>query len=69
MAYKNCKHSLPFTDMPIDLNLQQLNGLNVGRVLHSNKTCGEIVDRIADELKKKMAKDIIENKRKLCFGR
>ncbi|KAJ4944294.1 hypothetical protein JOQ06_012838 [Pogonophryne albipinna] len=46
--------------------LQKLNGLNVGRVLHSNKTCGEIIDHIAHELKKKMAKDITENQRKLC---
>ncbi|KAJ4944924.1 hypothetical protein JOQ06_013463 [Pogonophryne albipinna] len=52
--------------MPIDLNVQKLNGLNVGRVLHSNKTCGEIIDHIAHELKKKMAKDITENQRKLC---
>lgn len=65
-AYKIGKHSRPFTDMPIDLNVQKLNGLNVGRVLHSNKTCGEIIDHIAHELKKKMAKDITENQRKLC---
>lgn len=68
-AYKIGKHSRPFTDMPIDLNVQKLNGLNVGRVLHSNKTCGEIIDHIAHELKKEMAKDITENQRKLCFGR
>lgn len=65
-AYKIAKHSRPLADLPVDLSLQQLNGVNVGRVLHSSKTCGVIIDHIADLMKDKMAKDITENNRKLC---
>lgn len=51
--------------MQVDLSLQQLNGLSVGWVLHSRKTCEVITDHIADLMKEKMAKNITENNRKL----
>ncbi|KAJ8287604.1 hypothetical protein COCON_G00002630 [Conger conger] len=66
-AYKIGKHGSPFTDMPIDVSLQELNGVNMGRVLHSNKTCADIIDHIATEMKKRMVDDIITNRRKLCL--
>lgn len=56
-AYKIGKHGRPFTDMPIDVRLQELNGVNMGRVLHSNDTCAEIIDHISTEMKKKVADD------------
>ena len=34
-AYKLAKQNRPFTDLPADVELQELNGLNMGRILHS----------------------------------
>uniref|UniRef100_A0A3B3CDZ6 DUF4371 domain-containing protein n=1 Tax=Oryzias melastigma TaxID=30732 RepID=A0A3B3CDZ6_ORYME len=65
-AYKIGKHGRPFTDMPLDVQLQVLNGVNMGRVLHSNNTCANILDHIAAEMKKKVVNDIVINLRKLC---
>ena len=52
-AYKIGKHGRPFTDMPTDVTLQELNGVNMGRVLHKDKTCGDIIDHIATDMQKK----------------
>jgi hypothetical protein len=38
-VYKVAKQNRPFTDLPLDIELQELNGLNMGRVLHSNFSC------------------------------
>lgn len=65
-AYKIAKHGRPLSDMRADVTLQKLNGLDMGRVLHTNKTCSEIVDHIAKEMKKTMANDIVSHQRKLC---
>uniref|UniRef100_A0A3P9DGL4 HAT C-terminal dimerisation domain-containing protein n=1 Tax=Maylandia zebra TaxID=106582 RepID=A0A3P9DGL4_9CICH len=65
-AYKIGKHGRPFTDMPIDVQLQVLNGVKMGRVLHSNNACANILDHIAAEMKKKVVNDIVMNERKLC---
>jgi hypothetical protein len=34
-AYKVAKMNRPFTDLPVDVEVQELNGLDTGRVLHS----------------------------------
>lgn len=65
-AYKIAKHGRPLSDMRVDVILQQLNGLDMGRVLHSNKTCAEIADYIAKEMRKAMVNDIVSNQRKMC---
>lgn len=55
-AYKAAKHARPFVDYEYDIELQQLNGLNMGRILHSDVTCASIVSHIAVEMRKKMLK-------------
>ena len=42
-AYYIAKRNKPFTDHPKLIDLQKANGVNVGRVLHSNVTCAEII--------------------------
>uniref|UniRef100_A0A3Q1EYJ4 HAT C-terminal dimerisation domain-containing protein n=1 Tax=Acanthochromis polyacanthus TaxID=80966 RepID=A0A3Q1EYJ4_9TELE len=54
-ANKIGKHGRPFTDMPADVRLQELNGVKMGRVLHSNNTYEEKSD------------EIVKNRRKLCM--
>jgi len=44
------KNDRPFTSNPDLLDLQQLNGVNVGRVLHSNVVCSEIIQHMRRSL-------------------
>ena len=60
-AHKIGKHGHPFTDMPVDMRLQELNGVNMGRVLHSNNTCVDIINHVSTVMKKKVADDIVKN--------
>jgi hypothetical protein len=53
--------------MLILIDLQALSGVNMERVLQTNKSCANIVNHIANEMRIKMSKDIIENNRKLCI--
>jgi len=66
-AYFIAKNQRPFLDMPKLIDLQALNGVNMGRVLQTNKSCANIVDHISNEMRLKICKDIIENNRKLCI--
>lgn len=63
-AYKIAKHGRPLLDMRVDVILQELNGVDMGRVLQSNKTCAEITDHIANEMRKAMVNDIVSHQRK-----
>ena len=64
MAYYIAQQDRPYTDHPQLLELQQLNGLDVGRVLHSNVVCADIVDHIANERRRSLVQEIV-NKRPL----
>ncbi|XP_025190416.1 E3 SUMO-protein ligase KIAA1586-like [Melanaphis sacchari] len=66
-AYFIAKNQRPFLDMPKLIDLQALNGVNMGRVLQTNKSCANIVDHISNEMRLKICNDIIENNRKLCI--
>jgi len=66
-AYFIAKNQRPYVDMPKLVDLQVLNGISMGRVLQSDKSCATIIDHIANEMRIKMCKDIIENNRKLCI--
>ena len=66
-AYKLTKQNRPFTDLPADLELQELNGLNMGRILHSRFSCANILDHIAKEMKKKISETINENNLKISI--
>jgi len=58
-AYFIAKNQRPFTDMPKLVDLHQINGLHMGRILQTNKACGK--------MKKKLCSEIVVNKRKLCI--
>lgn len=66
-AYFTAKNQRLFLDMPKLIDLQALNGVNMGRVLQTNKSCAIIVDHISNEMRLIICKDIIENNRKLCI--
>jgi len=53
--------------MPKLVDLQVISGVDLGRILHTNVSCTQIIDHIASEMRKKLAKCIIENGTKLCI--
>ena len=44
-----------------------LNGLDVGRALHSNVTCTEIVNHVANQMKRKTVESIITHRTKISI--
>lgn len=51
-AYYVAKCNRPFTDHESLIDLQQLNGVDLGTILHSRYTATNIVNHIADEMRK-----------------
>lgn len=66
-AYSIAKNQRPYVDMPKLVDLQIMNGLSMGRVLQTNKSCSTIIDHICFEMRKKLCSDLLENKRKICI--
>jgi len=60
-AYYLAKNDRPYVDHSNLLDLQSLNGVNVGRVLQSNVVCADIVDHVADCTKRKLVTEVQEN--------
>lgn len=61
-AYKAAKNARSFLDYESDILLQELNGLDMGRILHSDVTCASITSHIAVEMRKQMLNLCIERK-------
>lgn len=51
-VYKMAKEGRPFVDYPEDVRLQELNGVDMGRILHSNVTAKSMTDFISSEKEK-----------------
>ena len=64
-AYHVAQNNRPYTDHPLLLDLQATNGLDIGRVLHSNVSCTDIIDHIAAEMRRKLVADIVVNRPKI----
>jgi hypothetical protein len=62
-AYYIAKRDRPYSDHPDLVNLQELNGVNLGRILHSNVSCTEIIDHIAGDMKASLTKTIVNMRR------
>jgi hypothetical protein len=61
-AYE-CAHSqLSFSERNRLIALQQLNGIDCGRVLHSDHSCSEIIEFVAEKMCKKIIKHIVDTK-------
>jgi hypothetical protein len=64
-AYKVAQMNRPFTDLPVDAEVHELNGLDMGRVLHSKFSCTNITDHIAQEMRKKIVQHLLDNNIKI----
>lgn len=61
-AYIVAQQDRPFTDHPALIDLQRLNGVDVGRILHSNVVCADIIEHIAVEMRQSLIHQIIASK-------
>lgn len=64
-AYKIAKKERPFSDLPDDIDLQQLNGIDMGRILHTRLSCTNIITHVANEMRQKLVANIIVNEHKI----
>jgi len=55
-AYYVAKSDRPYTDHPALIELQQLNDVGLGRILHSNVICSDIIDHVAVEMRRAVIK-------------
>jgi len=51
----------------MEVDLQELNGVDMGCILHSTNACINIVNHISIEMRKKMAKEIVRCKSKISL--
>ena len=66
-AYYTAKNNKPYTDHPSLLDLQKINGVSVGNVLHSNVTCAAICDFIAEEMRSRLVAEMIGQRGPICI--
>ncbi|XP_040069819.1 E3 SUMO-protein ligase KIAA1586-like [Ixodes scapularis] len=61
IAYKQAKNCRPFSDFSDEIDVQTANGVDLGRILHTNVSCASIVDHIGNEMQKSMCRALIED--------
>lgn len=66
-VYKQIKLNRPFSDFEMEIELQRLNGLNMGRILHSRISCGNIARHIGSEMRKQVSLQILNCKQKFAI--
>jgi hypothetical protein len=66
-AYKQIKLNRPFLDFESEIEVQELNGLDMGRILHSNVACGDIARYICAEMRKAVCAAIVSRKSKFAI--
>lgn len=60
-AYKQAKLNRPFYEFESEIDLQICNGLDMGRILHSNVACSNIVHHISSIMQSDLIKNIVES--------
>lgn len=66
-VYKFSKSGRPYTDLETDIDIQVLNGLDMGRTLHSEKSSANISQHIAAEMRKQVIASILESNSKISI--
>jgi hypothetical protein len=60
-AYKQAKLNRPFYEFESEIDLQICNGVDMGRILHSNVACSNIVHHISEEMQNDLIRNILES--------
>ena len=66
-AYKVAKENQSFHNFESEIALQELNGIEMGRILHSTNACINVVNHISCEMRKKLAKEIVRSDNKISL--
>lgn len=66
-AYKEAKRHRPAYGFEHEIDCQQLNGVDMGRILHSNVACYNIQVHISSEMKKNTFATITQCEPKICL--
>jgi hypothetical protein len=66
-AYKEAKRHRPAYGIEHEIDCQELNGLDMGRILHSNVACVNIQKHISQEMKRKLFEKIVQCTPKLSL--
>jgi hypothetical protein len=61
-AYKVAKSNQSFNNFEMEIDLQELNGVDMGRILHSTNACINIINIISKEMKNILGRKIINFK-------
>ena len=65
-AYHIAKKNRPFSDHESLIELQELNGLKMGTILHSRYSATQIIQHVASEMQSKIVSNIIASSSKLA---
>ncbi|KAJ8865554.1 hypothetical protein PR048_033074 [Dryococelus australis] len=68
-TYKVAKKNQSFYNFEDEINLRELNGIDVGRILYSTNACINIVNHIGKETRKVLVKQIVDSKSKMSIHR
>ncbi|KAJ8892355.1 hypothetical protein PR048_004935, partial [Dryococelus australis] len=61
------KKNRSFYNFEDEINLQELNGTDMGRILHSTNACINIVNHIGKEMRKVLEKEILDSKSRMSI--
>jgi hypothetical protein len=67
LVYKEMKNSRSFNQFSDEIEVAKANGVDVGRVLHTNVSAANICDHIADEIRKRLVENVVSRKTKLAL--
>lgn len=65
-AYHLAKQNKPFFEFENEIDVQILNGLDMGRILHSNVSATNIVNHISKSMQESLAKKNCRKKTEIC---
>ena len=66
-VYFVAKMCRPFTDHEKLIELQTLNGVEMGLILHSRNTAREVITHIADQMRKRIVEELVKSETKIAI--
>jgi hypothetical protein len=66
-VYKQVKLNRPFLNFESEIDVQTMNDVNLGRILHSNVACGNTARHICVEMRKSVTRSLVNNTAKFAI--
>ena len=68
-AYYIALSDRPYSDFESLIELQQLNGVDLGMILHSRRTCANIIDHISTSMRRCLTHNFVKSEAKMAVLR